>query len=290
MLIEDRSTTTDFPPEAPRRWPKRLLVGGVVTLLLAAVAAFVVSAFALSGSSIEADGSSLGKVSTESFGGEVSGVKATAVKSGKEVPVEMKGDRILPKGKLHPGEQVKVEVSVKRPSTIGWLAGGTKTLTTTVTAPSAKPRRPLADGEGRQEPATSHLSGPVSEVAYGAEGEMKHRRFDKPRDSFTLGEQPTAGSLQVAVAAEPWEHLGQAEDRHLVPGDRLADRRRDPDRGHHDQRLDAARNDLLGTGEEALRLDQADALTGSRRQVVAAQPAHARSSRPPASAPRWPPN
>jgi hypothetical protein len=72
MLIEDRSTTPDYPPEAPRRWPKRLLVGGIVTLVLAAIAAFVVSAFALSGSSLEEDGTSLGKVDTDTFGGSVS--------------------------------------------------------------------------------------------------------------------------------------------------------------------------------------------------------------------------
>ena len=96
MLLDDQSTAPDYPPQAPRRWPKRLLVGGIVTLVLAAVAAFVVSAFALSGSSIEADGSSLGKVSTDTFGGDVSDVHATAVKSGADVPVELKGDRIVP--------------------------------------------------------------------------------------------------------------------------------------------------------------------------------------------------
>ena len=96
MLIEDRSTTTDPAPQAPRRWPKRLLVGGLVGLLVAAVAAFVVSAFALSGSSIEEDGSSLGKVSTDTFGGSVDSVQATAVKSGVAIPVAMNGDRIVP--------------------------------------------------------------------------------------------------------------------------------------------------------------------------------------------------
>jgi hypothetical protein len=210
MLIEDRSTTPDFPPEAPRRWPKRLLVGGVVTLLLAAVVAFVVSAFALSGSKIEADSGSLGKVSTESFGGEVSSVNATAVKSGKNVPVEMKGDRIFPKGKLHPGEQVKVEVKVKRPSTVGWLAGGTKTLSMTVTAPSAKLEGHWITVKEGKNPYV-HLDRPVSQVSYGSEGEMKHRRFDKPRSSFTLGSQPTAGSILVATAPEKWEHLGKAK-------------------------------------------------------------------------------
>src|ERR1700760_1040018 len=128
MLIEDRSTTPDFPPEAPRRWPKRLLVGGVMLLLLAAGAAFIVSAFALSGAGIEEDPSSFGKVSTDTFGGSVESVTATAVKSGADVPVKMQGDRIVPTGKLHPGEEVAVEVKVKRPSVIGVLAGGTKTL------------------------------------------------------------------------------------------------------------------------------------------------------------------
>src|ERR1700712_216551 len=138
MLIEDRTTTLDHPPEAPRRWPESLLVGGVMVLLLAAVGAFVVSAFALSGASIEEDGSSLGKVSTDTFGGKVESVKATAVKSGADVPVKMEGDRIVPTAKLHPGEEVAVEVQVKRPSAVSLLAGSTKTLKTTVVAPTAK--------------------------------------------------------------------------------------------------------------------------------------------------------
>src|ERR1700759_3702859 len=124
----------DYPPESPRRWPRRLLVGGVMVLLLAAMAAFSVSAFALSGASIEEGGSSLGKVSTDTFGGSVESVTATAVKSGADVPVKMQGDRIVPTGKLHPGEEVAIEVKVKRPSAVGWLAGGTVTLNTTYTA------------------------------------------------------------------------------------------------------------------------------------------------------------
>src|SRR4051812_39554840 len=102
MLLEDRSSAPDYPPQAPRRWPKRVLVGGIVTLVLAAVAAFVVSAFALSGSSLEEDSSSLGKVSTDTVGGDVSSVRATAVKSGDDIPVELQGDRIVPTVQLHP--------------------------------------------------------------------------------------------------------------------------------------------------------------------------------------------
>jgi peptidoglycan hydrolase-like protein with peptidoglycan-binding domain/lipoprotein-anchoring transpeptidase ErfK/SrfK len=209
MLIEDRSTTPDFPPAAPRRWPKRLLVGGVMFLLLAAVAAFIVSAFALSGAGIEEDGSSLGKVSTDTFGGSVESVTATAVKSGADVPVKMQGDRIVPTGKLHPGEEVAVEVKVKRPSAVGWLAGSEKTLTTTVIAPVANVKaRWLSVKEGKN--PRLQFSRPVSQIVYGQEGEMKHRRFDKPRSSVTLGKQPAAGQMQVAGIPERWEFPGKA--------------------------------------------------------------------------------
>jgi hypothetical protein len=208
MLIEDRSTAPDYPPQAPRRWPKRLLVGGIVTLVLAAIAAFVVSAFALSGSSLEEDSSSLGKVGTDTFGGDVSSVRATAVKSGDAIPVEIKDGRIVPTAKLHPGEQVRVEATVKRPSAIGWLAGSEKKLTMTTTAPAAGLEGSWLSVKSGKKPYV-HFNRPVSEVAYGQPGELKHRSFGKPRSSFTLGKQPAAGQMLVAAAAEPWEHLGK---------------------------------------------------------------------------------
>jgi lipoprotein-anchoring transpeptidase ErfK/SrfK len=210
MLLEDRSSAPDYPPQAPRRWPKRLLVGGIVTLVLAAVAAFVVSAFALSGSSIEEDGSSLGKVSADTFGGDVSSVRATAVKSGEDIPVELKGDRIVPTTPLHPGEQVTVEATVKRPSAVGFLAGGENKLTMTTTAPAAKIETAWLSVKKGKNPYV-HFDRPVSQVSYGQPGKLKHRRFDQPRDSFSLGSQPVAG--QMIVAGAPWsksmEHVGK---------------------------------------------------------------------------------
>jgi hypothetical protein len=210
MLIEDRPTTPDYTPESPRRWPKRLLVGGIMFLLLTAVGAFIVSAFALSGAGIEEDPSSLGKVSTDTFGGSVESVKATAVKSGADVPVKMQGDLIVPTGKLHPGEEVAIEVTVKRPSVIGTVAGGTKTLNTTYVAPAAKlEQRWLSVKEGKN--PRLEFSRPISELVYGTEGEMKHRRFDKPRSSVSLGKQPPAGSVEVKWAATKWEHPGKTK-------------------------------------------------------------------------------
>jgi hypothetical protein len=208
MLIEDRTAEMNTAPGPQRRWPKRLLVGGVVVILVAAVAAFVVSAFALSGSSIEEDQGSLGKVSFDTFGGKVDSVSATAVSSGGKIPVEMRGDRIFPTAKLHPGEQVKVEVEVKRPSVVGAIAGSSKSLTTTVTAPAAKLKQPWLSVKSGKNPRL-HFDQPVSQIVYGQPGELKHRRFAKPRSSMTLGKQPAAGQMTVAWAAAPWEHPGK---------------------------------------------------------------------------------
>lgn len=210
MLIEDRSSTPDYPPQAPRRWAKRLLVGGLVTLVLAAVAAFVVSAFALSGSSIEPDGSSLGKISTDTFGGEVSSVSATAVKSGKDVPVELVGDKIVPTGKLHAGQEIKVEAKVKRPSTIGWLAGSTKTVSQTVTMPAAKLEQKWLIVKSGKSPRLT-FDQPVAEIAYGTKGEMKHRHIVPPSTSVTLGKQPSAGQLNVRWGMKN-EELGKTKN------------------------------------------------------------------------------
>jgi L,D-transpeptidase catalytic domain len=216
MLIEDRSTTPDYPPQTPRRWPKRLLVGGLVTLVLAAVAAFVVSAFALSGSSIEPDGSSLGKVSTDSFGGEVETVSATLVKSGKDVPVKFEGGKIVPTGKVHAGAEIKVEAKVKRPSEIGWLAGGTTTVSQMVTMPAAKLEGKWLIVKGGKSPRLT-FDQPVSEIAYGTPGEMTHRKLDKPTTTVTLGKQPAAGTTKVRWAM-PFEELGKSKTVTWFPG------------------------------------------------------------------------
>jgi hypothetical protein len=208
MLIEDRTQELDTSPESPRRWPKRLLVGGVVLVVVAAVAAFVVSAFALSGSSIEEDPGSLGKVSFDTFGGKVDSVSATAVSSGDKVPVKMKGDSIVPTVKLHPGEQLKIEVKVKRPSVIGAIAGSSKTLTSAVTAPAAKLEGRWLNVKSGKNPRL-HFDQPVSQIVYGQPGELKHRRFAKPRSSVTLGKQPDAGQMMVAWSAMSWEHPGK---------------------------------------------------------------------------------
>jgi hypothetical protein len=208
VLTEERPVAPDYPPEEPpRRWPKRLAVGGAMLLVLAAIAAFAAAAFGLSGASLETDPSALAKVNIDQFGGSVEQVVATTAK-GAEVPVVLKNGKIVPEGKLHPGERVSLEVTVKRPSVIGAIAGSTTTAKMTMTAPKAKVEARWITVKQGKKPRVE-FSVPVMNVAYGQPGELVHRRFDKPHRSISLGEQPTAGTAVVAAAPQSWEHLGK---------------------------------------------------------------------------------
>jgi lipoprotein-anchoring transpeptidase ErfK/SrfK len=209
VLTEEFPTVPDFPPEGkpPRRWPRRLLVGGALLIPVLLIGGFVAAAFGLSGARLGRDGTALASVETEAFGGEIDSVKATDP-NGKEIPIAVHGGKLVPEGKLHPGEQVHLEVTVKRPSVVGWIAGGTDKLETTIRTPKAKPVARWISVSQKSGKPHVHFSQPVVEVAYGQPGELVHRRFSQPRSSVSLGEQPAAGSVVVAAAARDWEHLG----------------------------------------------------------------------------------
>lgn len=210
MLTEEQPTVPDYPPEEtpPRRWPKRVAIGAVVLIPLLLIGGFVAVAFGMSGARVSRDSSALAQVEIDSFGGEVERAVATDAK-GKEIPVTIHGDKIVPSGKLHPGEKVKLEVTVKRPSTIGWLAGGTEVKTITLTTPKA-------DLDGKwiavsKQTKTPHVKfkQPVMNVTYGQPGELVHKHFQHPHSSVSLGEQASAGSVIIAAAPRAWQKVGK---------------------------------------------------------------------------------
>ena len=212
MLTEESPRTPDYPPEdePSRRWPKRLLVGSVVLIPVLLIGGFVAAAFGLSGARLGRDPSALASVETDAFGGEVDSVRATDP-NGKAIPIAVHGGKLVPEKKLHPGETVKLEVTVKRPDAVSWIAGDTETLEMTMRTPKAKPVASYISVSKQTGKPHVHFSQPAVEVAYGPEGELIHRRFKHPHRSLSLGEQPAAGSVLVAAAARPWEHLGKFE-------------------------------------------------------------------------------
>ena len=83
---------------------------------------------------------------------------------GRAIPLRVDHGRITPAVKLTPGEQVSVEVVVRRPGWIGWLIGKTRRETLSVEAPVANVTdRWLTGGGGL--PLELHFDHPVASVA-----------------------------------------------------------------------------------------------------------------------------
>jgi L,D-transpeptidase catalytic domain len=205
VLTDERPTET-LAPEPPRR-SRRYLLAGLVALAVILVGAYVASAFALSGASLGSDRASLARVELDPLGGHVESVRATGPK-GEPVPVSLHEGRVIPRHRLAPGERVTVEVTIKRPATVGWLAGGEETTKLTTRAPrSHLSSRWLTVGKH----ASPHVTfeQPVRVIAFGTPGNLQHRHFAHPRRSVSLGAQPPAGSVVLAAAAAPWEKLGR---------------------------------------------------------------------------------
>ncbi len=209
-MYDDRTLEMPPAPEEEKRPRRGLRVALVVCgVLVLALAGFGVAAFAMSGSSLGTDRAALARVRTDTFGGSVESVEATGP-NGEEIPIAIHDGRLVPKRKLAPGEQVSVTVVVKRPAAIGWLAGSTSEAHLTLRTPVAKVKKRYLTVKPGSNPHVA-FDTPVRTVAYGQPGELKQRSFSHPHHSVSLGEQPTAGSLEVAAAARSWESLGKPQ-------------------------------------------------------------------------------
>lgn len=196
--------------------PERLpILLGVLAILLVA---FAGAAFALSGATVDSDASALARVDVQAFGGTVERVSATGP-NGRPIPISIDDGRLLPKRRLDPGTPVAVEVVVRRPGWVGWLAGSEHRERLTLRTPQAHvARRWLTVGKSGT-PRVS-FDQPVSQVAFGQPGELSHRRFAQPRSSVALASGRAAGSVVVAAAPRSWEKLGSFQSVTWFPASR----------------------------------------------------------------------
>ncbi len=237
----------------------------------------------MSGSSLSSDPSALARVETEALGGTVEQVHATGP-DGKPIPIAVKDGRLIPEEMLSPGEEVSVDVVVKRPGR-GRLAGRRNEGG----APHpARPRgagpQPLADRQPRLDPQVT-FDQPVRV------GRLRRPRPPPPPRLLPpaqVGQPRLPGCRRHRHRRRRAAHLGaprQAAERHLVPGQQGAERRRQP--GSGDRRLpgDAAAPDLLQAGPQGARRRQAEARPGQPPAAGTRSTATPCSSRPPATAP-----
>jgi len=161
---------------------------------------------AWSGITLADDSTALAQVDVQPFGGTIEHVQAFGA-DGKSIPLTVRGGRLFPRTRLTPGEKVTVVALVRRSRWVGWAIGRERRERRTMRAPTATvSARWLTVPRGSA--VNVSFDEPVSAVAYGSGKYLARRGLAQPRQSVSLGRRASAGSIQVAAAARPWERLG----------------------------------------------------------------------------------
>ena len=110
---------------------------GMAAVVTVAIVAVAVAALTLSGVTLAGDPTALAQVTVGPLGGKIEHVQAYGP-NGRSVPLAVHGDRLTPLKRLTPGEQVAVDVQVRRPGWIGWALGSKRNEHLTLQAPVAQ--------------------------------------------------------------------------------------------------------------------------------------------------------
>ncbi len=155
--------------------------------------------------SLSADSQALARIGLPLGGGNVQSVIALTGPQSRRVAVEVRDNRIWPAGRIPAGERIAIDVVVKRPGWISWLAGKTERLHLVLVTPTSHPTQDyvtLRSGES----LTVHFNRPVISVAYGPEiGQLTRHTLAAPSTALTLTPSAAAGSVWVVGLARRWE-------------------------------------------------------------------------------------
>src|SRR5436309_11524951 len=104
----------------PRRRRRGLLaaLGALTVLVLLATAAAL--AFVSAQGTLSSDSSALAKIGLPLGGGKIESVSVVGGSHAQPVAVQLRGNRIWPRGRIPAGRQLSIEVVVKRPGWIAW--------------------------------------------------------------------------------------------------------------------------------------------------------------------------
>jgi hypothetical protein len=197
------SAHRDLAATGHSRKPVLLGMGLVIVLILALV---VVAALVFSGATLASDSTALARVTVQPLGGTIEHVQAYGP-DGQSVPLTVVGGRLTPLKRLTPGEQVSVDVQVRRPGWLGWALGSEHTEHLTLRAPVAHVTEPWMTVPAGSD-VHVNFDMPVSTVVYGSTGGLTHHAPSSEQSSISLGAQPATGTTEVAAAPRPWETFG----------------------------------------------------------------------------------
>jgi hypothetical protein len=184
---------------------KRALLG-IAAGLIIVIVVVVAAALLWSGVTLASDSTALARVSVQPLGGTIEHVQAFGA-DGQRVPLRIEDGRLTPLKRLTPGEQVSVEVEVRRPGWLGWALGSQRHEHLTLRAPVADVTEQWMTVPTGSKVRVS-FEEPVSAVSYENAGKVTHRRLRVAQRSVSLGTQPATGAVEIAAAPRPWETTG----------------------------------------------------------------------------------
>jgi peptidoglycan hydrolase-like protein with peptidoglycan-binding domain len=189
---------------APGRKRGRYVLAG---LMLVAVAAVVVAGVALTSAkaSLSADPVAIAKVGMPLGGGSIQSITVVTGPHSQAVPVHISGGRILPDKLIPANEKLSIQVVVKRPGWIAWLAGHTQKLSLSLTTPVASLRSHYVTVR-KHGALRLRFKSPVSVYSNGAGlGHLRRNVLGQPSDTITLPHHGEAGTLFLSAAPRTWE-------------------------------------------------------------------------------------
>ena len=160
--------------------------------------------FASSHATLTTDPSALARVGLPLGGGRIESISVVTGPHASPVPVTLRGHQIWPSRMVPANRQMSIEVVIRRPSWVSWLAGKTERLRLTVTTPTAHlldhfltvaPGAPLRLAFGQ----------PIAAIAYGPAGRLARHTLTPATNVVTLDRVAAAGSMWIAAAPRSWE-------------------------------------------------------------------------------------
>ncbi len=189
---------------------------GVAVALVGVVALLAIAALAWSGVTLAGDPTALAHVSVQPLGGTIERVQAFGP-GGRSLPIAVSDGRLTPMHQLTPGEQVTIDVVVRRPGWLGWALGADRSEQLTLRAPVAQVTQPWMTVRPGA-PVRVSFNQPVSAIAYETAGnDATHRTLSVPESTISLGTRPETGAIEIAAAARPWERVGPPSEVSWFP-------------------------------------------------------------------------
>ncbi len=182
---------------------RRYVLGALMLVVVAVIAAgalIVVSARA----SLTADSRAIARVGLPVGGGSIQSATIVTGPHSAPVPVSIQGEKIWPARSIPADQQISLDVIVKRPGWISWLAGATQHLHMTLVTPVASLRSHYLTLSSRAA-LRLHFKQPIQVYAYGPAGHLRRHALTVPTSMVTLPRNADAGSIFVSAAPRTWE-------------------------------------------------------------------------------------